>query len=400
VMSRSCTAKEHKSLSEEDDVLDSVCVLIAEDNTTNRDVLTLLLEQAHCRVLQAVNGVDALDKLTDEVQVVLMDVHMPLLDGVSSTVLLLKRRPLLPVIFLTADVTPETEKKFKDAGGVAVLTKPANKSLIVAAILQALGKRRPSLTSSLVLPLAPMRCLIVDDNNTNLMLAGHLMHKVFGDNVDVVFADNGQVAVDKVADWCPNVILMDVNMPVMNGIDATWRIRQMQVARPVLIVGITGMDDKATVKDCKDAGMDQVLTKPLRDDQLRPLISLLKEKGIRFATPTPPREVCPHLVDDRLICDLDTVFRKKLLDDWQKTCTKQLSSMRDLLAKGDWKPLRDVAHSLKGSSAQLGAVGLSGIALQIEQLCKDNTPNSVKLRTMIEELDSLFTQTLAHFGLA
>jgi CheY-like chemotaxis protein len=345
---------------------------------------------------------DALDKLSEDVQIVLMDVHMPLLDGVSSTALLLKSRPALPVIFLTADVTPETEKKCREAGGVAVLTKPANKSLIVTAILHALGRRRPSITSSTspMSPLAPLRCLVVDDNNTNLMLAGHLMHKVFGDNVDVVFAENGQVAVNKVVECCPDVILMDVNMPVMNGVDAALKIRQMQLPHPVLIVGITGMDDSATVKDCKEAGMDQVLTKPLRDDQLRPLVAVLKEKGIRYAAPKPTREASPELVDDRLIGDLDPAFRKKLLDDWQETCTKQSSSMKDLLAKGEWKGLRDVAHSLKGSSAQLGAVQLSQIALQVERMCKETAPSSVKVRAKIEDLCSSFTHTLAHFSLA
>jgi PAS domain S-box-containing protein len=122
--------------------LEDVCVLVAEDNTTNRDVLTLLLEQARCRVVQAVNGVDALDKLTDDVQVVLMDVHMPLLDGVSSTGLLLKRRPSLPVIFLTADFSAETERKCREIGGVAILTKPARNSMIIATILDALGRNR------------------------------------------------------------------------------------------------------------------------------------------------------------------------------------------------------------------------------------------------------------------
>ncbi len=59
--------------------LEGLCIMVAEDNNTNRDVLTLLLEQAHCRVVQAVNGVDALDKFNEAVHVVLMDVHMPLL---------------------------------------------------------------------------------------------------------------------------------------------------------------------------------------------------------------------------------------------------------------------------------------------------------------------------------
>ncbi len=386
-----------------DQTLSGVCVMIAEDNKTNRDVLTLLLQQGHCKVVQAVNGVDALDKFTDEVQVVLMDVHMPLLDGVSSTQLLLKRRPSLPVIFLTADVTTETETKCMQAGGLAVLTKPVKKVIIVEAILEALRRKRQRSDSSEFVvkgsARARMRCLVVDDNSTNLMLAGHLVHKVFGQDVDVVFADNGQAAVDSVAKRWPEFILMDVKMPVMDGIEATRKIREMQLLpRGLVIVGVTGLDDSSTMKECESAGMDIVLTKPLRHDQLRSLVAMVT-KSANARTPSPePQADTTELVDDSFTLELDADFRKELLADWHRQCGEQLRSMQVMLATANWKALYEVAHSLKGSSMQLGAVQVGQSALMIERLCAVTAPDMAEVGAALIALRTSVSRTFAHFG--
>ncbi len=392
-----------KEMARNDGSLSGVCVMIAEDNSTNRDVLTLLLQQANCKVVQAVNGVDALDKFTDEVHIVLMDVHMPLLDGVSSTQLLLKRRPSLPVIFLTADVTTETETKCLEAGGLAVLTKPANKVIIVEAILEALGRKRQRSESSEFIVKGParvrMRCLVVDDNSTNLMLAGHMVHKIFGQDVDVVYADNGQEAVNSVAMQWPEFILMDVKMPVMDGIEATRKIREMQqLPRALVIVGITGLEDSASMRECESAGMDRVLTKPLRDDQLRSLVAMVKKSmNARCQSPEPRGETVT-LVDDIVILGLDADFRKALLDDWHVKCKEQIRSMQGLLATSDWKGLQEVAHSLKGSSMQLGAIQVGHSALKIERQCAASAPDMAEVGAAVAELRTNVSRTFAHFG--
>ena len=170
---------------------------VVEDNETNRIVVTLLLQEAGYLVIQAVNGIDALDKMTEEVQVVLMDVHMPILDGVSATRLLLKKRPTLPVVFLTADITDETKQECLGTGAKAVLMKPVGKSLLLSVLNQVLEKgSNPPPVDTSPLELVPLQCLIVDDNSTNRLLAGHLVRKVLGANTEIAFADSGEAAVE------------------------------------------------------------------------------------------------------------------------------------------------------------------------------------------------------------
>jgi CheY-like chemotaxis protein len=393
VKSKQFSDESHARVGNEGSSLDGVCVLVAEDNNTNRDVLSLLLQQEHCRVIEAVNGVDALDKMVDQAQVVLMDVHMPLLDGVSAAMLLKKARPLLPVIFLTADVTAETEDKCNAAGAYAILNKPANKTAIVATILAALGRTKKS-------PMAQhsiSRCLVVDDNKTNLMFAGHLVRKVCGQHVNVVLADCGEAAIESVREHCPDLILMDVKMPGMNGIEAARKIREMQLPQSVTIVAVTGLDDSATIRECREAGMESLLTKPLSEHQLHRLVGSLGSARKNPSSPDLGHEAV--VVDDALTCELDAGFRKQLLDEWKLSSMEQVRSMQDLLPRSDWRALHDIAHSLKGSSAQLGAKTVSQLALKLERMCRSGAPDVSEVRSTLENLGKSVSLTLAHFGL-
>ncbi len=382
--------------------LKGVCVMVVEDNETNRDVLTLMLQQAQCRVIQAVNGVDALVKFCDEVQVVLMDYFMPLLDGVSSALLLFKLRPSLPIIFLTADVTIETEIKCRKAGAFGVLRKPASKMLVLSTLAEALGRLKYSDAQPRIL------CLIVDDNKTNLMMAGHVIKKIFANQpIEVRYAEDGQAAVDSMAQDYPDLILMDVKMPRLNGIEATRAIRQMANAQNITIVGITGVDETAVVRECRAAGMDSILTKPLREQDLRPLVANVKRGGggsesahlVEIATELAPAETAANLLDDSFVRELDAAFRTQLLKDWHKRCGKQLRSVREAVSGGEWKTVLEMAHSLKGSSAQLGATLLSLEALRLERAAKQTPRDAMEARAAVERMWIAASRTAVHFGL-
>jgi CheY-like chemotaxis protein len=386
-------------------MLAGVSVLVAEDNSTNRQVLTLLLEQALCRVTQAVNGLEALEKLTDDIQIVLMDVHMPMLDGISATRLILKKRPDVAVVYLTADVTEDTKTKCEQSGAVETLLKPVNKALLMTTLSRVLRERRlvmleapclsPTVTQSKV---ERIRCLIVDDSNTNRALAGHMVRKVVGQDVEIVYADGGEAAVRSVSEQCPDLVLMDIKMPGMNGIDATRRIFQLQLTGPVVIVGLTGLDDAATIRDCKVAGMNLVLTKPLRENQLQQLISLVKRTALKKMA-MPPSEDKDALIDDSFIRDLDPTVRGELLDDWRLAIIEHLRLMQELCTRSDWVALEDNAHSLKGSSAQVGAVLLSQVAATVEEGARSGVPNVSDLLAAVEDLGRIASLTLLQFGL-
>jgi PAS domain S-box-containing protein len=231
-------------------------VLVAEDNNTNRQVLSALLRQAWCDVTEAVNGVDAIDKLTDDIKVVLMDIHMPVMDGICATEAILKKRPDVDVIYVTADVSEGTKAKCNATGAVRMLLKPVNKSILISTLTAVLEERHKMLKQNNPRAAVNQRrcCLVVDDSHTNQVLTGLLARKVLGRDVEVLFADNGEAAVDMVREHSPDLVLMDVRMPGMSGIDATRQIRAFPLCSSIRIVGVTGANDDATIRECKVQG--------------------------------------------------------------------------------------------------------------------------------------------------
>lgn len=392
----------------------NVCVLIVEDNDTNRKVVSCLLQQAHCRVVEAVNGIEALDKISDEVNLVLMDVHMPVLDGITATRLLLKSRPNLPIIYLSADVTEDTKKRCDESGAVCTLLKPVNRSLLLKTLATVLRQRFPHPAAMSDIPTATFRCLIVDDISTNRQLAAHLLKRVFGQDTDVNLADSGQAAIKFLSTQTVDLVLMDIKMPSMSGIEATRLIRALPLQRSVQmrIIGVSGLDDDATLRECTDAGMDSVLVKPLHESHIRSLRFMFSRS---LAAPTtamhlPPVAIPPHyteqampaaLFDETHLLDLAPAMRTQIIAEWKTGSKEQLSVLKSAPVSGqEWKHVEEVAHALKGSSAQLGALRLSQIALAIERLAKGEAPSLLQLRPMAEEMERVYQQTLAHMDRA
>ncbi len=386
--------------------LSKLCVMIAEDNDTSREVVSLLLQQAGCRVIEAVNGAEAVDKLTNDVRVVLMDVHMPLLDGISATAVILKKRPEVDVIYMTADASNGTKVKCEASGAVRLL-KPVNKALLISTLVAVLQSRREtfrqsspvelSLGESITAAIPPVCCMIVDDSSTNRVLTEHVVRKVLGQHINVVLAESGDVAIAKLTQFSPNLVLMDVRMPGMSGIEATRRMRSVNASSAMRIVGVTGADDAASIRECKAAGMDYVLVKPLREEQLKGVLQHLLEQR----TSASVAEVSV-LVDDSFLCDIDRTVRNELLRGWRITCVERISQMSSLALKSAWKELESVAHALRGSSGQIGATRLSEVVANIERLAgggNDDVGKGAGLASALEDIEMIATLTFERFGL-
>jgi CheY-like chemotaxis protein len=230
--------------------------------------------------------------------------------------------------------------------------------------------------------------------STNRLMAAHLVRKVRRQDVDVVFADSGAAAISVVSkQQLVDLVLMDLKMPGMDGMEATRRIRQLPSGRrPMRIVGVTGNDDSAVLRECTDAGMDFVLTKPLLESQLRLMLPPTSAVPITVPTVASP---LPLLFDDSLLNELDVIAREQVLADWKAVSLQQLGVMRTLCSSGDWKQLEDVAHSLKGSAAQLGARRLSQVAARAVYIARSDTPSAAQLLSLVDELDRVLTATLS-----
>ncbi|HEY8170665.1 MAG TPA: response regulator [Candidatus Limnocylindria bacterium] len=248
-------------------------VLVVDDNATNRRILELQVGRWGMEVRSTGSPTEALEWVTsgDRFDVALLDLNMPELDGVALAAALRKKvgKRRLPVIILSS-VGPQD---VSESSVVATLTKPVKPSSLQDAVAEALGaapaRPREAARSDSVEVLAadhPLRILLVEDNAMNRRLALILLERM-GYQADV--ATNGREAIEAVERETYDVVLMDIQMPEMDGLEATRRIREQFAdgARPRIIA----LTANAMVEDREEstaAGMDDYLAKPIRPAEL------------------------------------------------------------------------------------------------------------------------------------
>jgi CheY-like chemotaxis protein len=256
-------------------------ILVVDDNSANRDVLATLLQHWGCTVQTAVDGEDAIAQWqTWQPDLIFMDIRMPKLDGKSAIAQIRAQQESKQpkIVALTAIAFAEERDQIFAAGCDEFICKPFKQPEIVDCLQQQLGlqfERRdlsPTPPSNAILPkpekrIQQPRILLVEDNLINQKVA--LMHlQNLGYTADVV--NNGQEAIDALQTQVYDIILMDIQMPKMDGITATKIIRRdyPETEQPY-IIAMTASDDERDREHCLAAGMNSYLTKPIRRDRLQ-----------------------------------------------------------------------------------------------------------------------------------
>ncbi|MDY6952042.1 MAG: response regulator, partial [Thermodesulfobacteriota bacterium] len=261
-------------------------ILVVDDNATNRLVLREQLRSWHCRYDEAEAGALALDKLRQAVSegrpfdVAILDVQMPEMDG-ETLGRKIKEDPDLEgtiLVMLTSVVEPGGAARTKEIGFAAYLTKPVKGSELFHCLTTVVGRKEAGKGSSgkgLVTRHSiaedrkrKIRILVAEDNMVNQKVALTLLKK-FGYRADAVA--NGQEAIQALETVPYDLVLMDVQMPEMDGLEATARIRSPQsaVRNPhVPIVAVTAHAMKGDKERCLEAGMDDYTPKPIKPDEL------------------------------------------------------------------------------------------------------------------------------------
>jgi signal transduction histidine kinase/ligand-binding sensor domain-containing protein/DNA-binding response OmpR family regulator len=253
-------------------------VLVVDDNASNRTILNNLLLQWKLRPLLAASGREALSCLDQRpVDLLITDLHMPEMDGIVLATHFNKRKPKLPVILLSSvgDLTREQYPQLFRA----ILTKPVKHHILQKQIIQLLQNDRsftveetpqPSKLSTEFATSFPMRILVAEDNPINQQLIRQVLEKL-GYHVELV--ENGQETIDRLALQPFDLVFMDVQMPVMDGLDATRTIRLTHPINPV-IIALTADAQEEDRRECLSAGMQDFLSKPMQLDRL---IGVLKK---------------------------------------------------------------------------------------------------------------------------
>jgi CheY-like chemotaxis protein len=253
-------------------------VLVVDDNATNRIILNNLLLQWMLKPLLAASGREAIALMDQHpVDLVITDLHMPDMDGIALAVQISKKDPKLPIILLSS-AGDEARGKYPELFR-AIMNKPIKHHILQRHVTRLLQKDQPlhrpeapqrsKLSTEFALS-NPMRILIAEDNPINQQLIRHILEKL---GYHVEMAENGQEAVDRLAHQKFDLILMDLQMPVMDGLQATRTIRRGHLTNPV-IIALTADAQEEDRRECLSAGMQDFLSKPMQLDRL---IGILKK---------------------------------------------------------------------------------------------------------------------------
>jgi two-component system sensor histidine kinase/response regulator len=249
-------------------------LLIVDDNHTNRTILKNQLEQWNLGATLAASGVEALNilALDSRYDLILTDMQMPFMDGVRLSKTIRERYPRLPIILLSS-IGDEYKKNYKNLFS-AIMTKPIKQQAMYRHILSGLEHRSWSVTGDSLTPSRlpgqmaaelPMQILIAEDNVINQQVIQYILQKL-GYSPAVV--QNGREAVDTAAANDFDIILMDLQMPDIDGLEATRMIRQRNSGRQPVIIALTANAMEGDEEECLMAGMNDYLGKPVKLEEV------------------------------------------------------------------------------------------------------------------------------------
>lgn len=353
-------------------VLTDLRVLVVDDNASNRLTLEELLLSWRMRPTLVAEGLAGLAALRQAVAegapfaLVLLDALMPQLDG-SQVLARLRQEPQLastPVVMLSSADDRGWTNRCAELGVTTYLRKPINQSDLFDALMQVLGAPSAGTVPTDPLPAratTPRGILLVEDQPVNQMVAqGHLQAA----GHEVAVAGNGLEALEMINSGSYDLVLMDVQMPLMDGLAATAAIRakEQQSGTHLPIVGLTAHALKEDRNRCLAAGMDGYLAKPIQRAELLAAIEQAMAAALPAALPT--RQ---ETNEDEPVLDLEVVAGLRemgrrgyfSLPDFVATFRREanqcLAGLRAAIEGADPQALEPEAHALKGSSREIGA---------------------------------------------
>jgi PAS domain S-box-containing protein len=361
-----------------------VPVLGVDDNETNRRILEAMLRGWDMRPTLVASGADALMELTkaanagEPYALVLLDTSMPEMDGITLAEHIKADSMLAGVtlLMLSSADRQQDVRRSRELGVGGYLTKPIKASELLQAIQKVLGGNerrevRPcSDEKGSVCPdLRPLDILLVEDNPFNQRVAVVLLERQ-GHRVRV--AENGKEAVDLCEKESYDVILMDVQMPEMDGMEATRRIRtqEQKTGRHTPIIALTAHAITGDRERFLAAGMDCYVTKPLRGEELVKAMHDLVPKSDPAATVVEVADTGEIFDRDGAIARLggNPDFLPEVVGLFVSQCEKLMPQLAEAVRLGDAKKLRHVAHTLKGAIAFFGAPQAKELAQQLERM--------------------------------
>ncbi len=337
-------------------------ILVVDDNATNRTILQLQLSNLQMRPVAVAGGQEAVDFLRAEalagnpLSLAIVDMQMPGMDGITLA-RIIKADPLIAsvrLIMLSSLGDHLTLQELREAGIEHYIVKPIKQSRLFAALNHMLAETPETAAQAEVeVPSAPVhaaRVLLVEDNPVNQQVA-LLQLKRLGYSADL--AADGQEALAALERVPYAIILMDCQMPVMDGYEATRRIRELY-QRPIIIIAMTANAMASDRAKCLEAGMDEHIAKPVRLADLKRVLDLWIQPPATENSTAPPVDLA------RLneITDSDSAMFRRIANDYLVQAEEILALMSIAIGKRDRSGIHHLAHKLGGSSASCGITAM------------------------------------------
>ena len=355
-------------------------VLVVDDNSTNRRILKEMLTGWQMRPTVVESGQAALVTMErareagDPFTLALLDMHMPEMDGFT----LAKRIKQTPELAHTTLIMLSSAGQYGDAAcslelGISLyLLKPIKQSELLSGIISVLSKPAATEDQPFAAASQPaegvrsLNILLVEDNRINQHFAVRTLEKR---GHKVVVADNGKNALAALEKQEFDIVLMDVQMPEMDGLHATAAIRENEktTGKHIPIIAMTAHAMKGDKERCLEAGMDGYVSKPIQADELCEAVeSLATGRGRIKVDASSDEAINVKLVMAQLDGDLSLL--KEIVGLFLDDCPKQLSSIRDAIERGSAQDLERAAHAFKGSVGNFGASAAFEVALNLERI--------------------------------
>jgi PAS domain S-box-containing protein len=411
-------------------------VLVVDDNNTSRGILQEMLESFSFEVSLAASGEEGIAELESEekdkpFELVVMDWRMPGMDGIEASKRIKNHKNLSkipPIILVTAYGREEVMQQAEDVGLEGVLIKPINPSMLFDTIMQAFGEAVPETSriaqrheqeAEALKDIRGAQLLLVEDNEINQQVAKEILESA---GLNVALATNGQEAVNAVKENEYDAVLMDVQMPVMDGYTATRKIRELEAEasgqKPIPIIAMTahamaGDEDKSL-----QAGMNGHVTKPIDPEQLfatlqkwikpsekqttaqKPVVSVEpseEEKVVSIEAELPESLPGFDLADGLKRLQGNKTLYRKLLFNFAADYDEVANQIREALDAEDFEPAHSLVHNLKGLAGNLAATELQAAVVNLEKLVKGvqkKTPPAKELNLKFSEFENALNQAL------
>ena len=383
-------------------------VLVVSGNATRREILSALIGHRGADVLTAGSAVEALSCVRDlsrgggAIACILGDMELPDGDGaqLARTIRIEMDAQNPPFILLTTIAQSNGPWK-TDPGITAVITKPVREGVLIDALRRATGGQGSPGDAPAAAP-APegvkeglgLRVLVAEDNVVNQKVAVRMLQRL-GCRADV--AANGLEAVSAVQRVPYDIVLMDCQMPELDGYAATIEIRRQEgKSHRTVIIAMTANALAGDRQQCLAAGMDDYLAKPITSKALEETLRRWTKKEEKLSQPPPEAE--RGLVDSARLADLaelgdDPSWLPTLIRRFLDDARGRMEALSSAIDGGDLPAVAELGHALKGSSANIGATRMQELSTVLQNLGRAGTVQGA--REALERLAEVYRRTEA-----